>query len=348
MKEPTHGHTLPQQEATAILSVRKIWDHAPHNAFPDLIRYQNKWFCAFREGATHLSNDGKTRVISSDDGARWNSEALLPASAELMELKNLCDASLSATPEGKLLLSAGAWHVDWPKQAPIMMQTVAWLSPDGREWEGPFKIGHPNFWLWKTIWRKGQAFNAGRGVAAATRGLLRLYTSADGRQWDIRTERMCVQDIGVWPDETSLAFLPDDTAVCLTRCHYADPKRRETDAWLCPAMMGRSRPPYTEWQWMGVEHPVAAPKLLALPDGRLLAAGREWTGASWNDQLLRIWLVDIASGKLNAIETLPSGGDSSYCGMVYLDGVIYVAYYSSHEGKTSVYFAEVMFPAPRR
>ena len=36
-----------------IVSVRKIWDQAPHNAFTDLIRFQGKWFCIFREADFH-------------------------------------------------------------------------------------------------------------------------------------------------------------------------------------------------------------------------------------------------------------------------------------------------------
>lgn len=331
-----------QPPLTAIvLSVRRIWDRAPHNAFPDLIRYRNQWFCAFREGATHLSNDGKTRVISSTDGEHWNAEALLIASPALMELQNLCDTSLSEMPDGRLMLVAAAWHTGWPKPAPLMVHTVAWFSADGRQWEGPVKIGDPNICLWKVIWHKGQAFSAGKGVAAATRGQLHLYTSADGRQWEICVKQIYPIVAGIWPDESSLTFLPDDTMVCLTRRHYADTQRQNTDSWLCPAALGVSHPPYTEWQWRELGRPFAAPILLALPDGRLLAGGREWTGPNWGDQRWILCEEDPASAKLSVIGTLPSGGDSSYCGMVHRDGIIHVAYYSSHEGKTNLYFARL-------
>jgi len=36
-----------------------------------------------------------------------------------------------------------------------------------------------------------------------------------------------------------------------------------------------------------------------------------------------------------------SGGDNSYAGMVLYDGLLWLSYYSSHEGKTSVYQAKV-------
>ena len=39
--------------------------------------------------------------------------------------------------------------------------------------------------------------------------------------------------------------------------------------------------------------------------------------------------------------TLPSGGDTSYAGMVWHEGLLWVSYYSSHEGKSAIYLAKV-------
>ena len=36
-------------QAPSLVSVQKIWDQGPHNAFTDLLRFHNEWFCAFRE-----------------------------------------------------------------------------------------------------------------------------------------------------------------------------------------------------------------------------------------------------------------------------------------------------------
>ena len=30
-----------------VVSVKRIWDQAPHSAFGDIIRFQNRWFCVF-------------------------------------------------------------------------------------------------------------------------------------------------------------------------------------------------------------------------------------------------------------------------------------------------------------
>lgn len=63
-----------------LLEIRKIWDKAPHNAFTGLIRFNERWFCVFREGEDYVSPDGALRVITSKDGDNWESAALVTAS----------------------------------------------------------------------------------------------------------------------------------------------------------------------------------------------------------------------------------------------------------------------------
>jgi hypothetical protein len=59
------GHTMEAE----LVSVRKIWDRALHNAFTDLIRFQGHWFCVFREGQAHEAHTsiylGKVRVAGT-------------------------------------------------------------------------------------------------------------------------------------------------------------------------------------------------------------------------------------------------------------------------------------------
>jgi hypothetical protein len=50
---------------------------------------------------------------------------------------------------------------------------------------------------------------------------------------------------------------------------------------------------------------------------------------------------------LKPLLTLPSGGDTSYPRLVEADdGVIWMSYYASHEGKTCIYLAKVRVGAP--
>ena len=86
----------------AIVEVRKIWDRAPHNAFTDLVRSRDRWFCVFREGHGHVSPDGSIRVIASSDGRDWSSSALLALPGA-----DLRDPKITQTPDGRLMIVVG-------------------------------------------------------------------------------------------------------------------------------------------------------------------------------------------------------------------------------------------------
>src|SRR5688572_6368875 len=71
---PPPPQTLPPR----LLSVTKIHDAAPHNAFTDLTHFNNHWYCAFREGSGHVpGSDGVIRVLRSPDANTWTSIAEL-------------------------------------------------------------------------------------------------------------------------------------------------------------------------------------------------------------------------------------------------------------------------------
>ena len=106
------------------------------------------------------------------------------------------------------------------------------------------------------------------------------------------------------------------------------------------AMLGTAKAPYTDWTWKDLGIRVGGPELIQLKDGRFIAAGRKYSGGAKT----AIWELDPKQGKLHELVTLPSGGDTSYPGLVEYDGKLWVSYYSSHEGKTSIYFAEVELP----
>ena len=59
------------------VSVQRIWDAGAHNAFTDLIRFRDRWYCTFREAEAHVGGNGKLRVLESDRGEKWDSAALL-------------------------------------------------------------------------------------------------------------------------------------------------------------------------------------------------------------------------------------------------------------------------------
>ena len=314
--DPNFGSDLSAQPAH-LVEVHRIWDRAPHNAFTDLIRFKNHWLCVFREGMAHVSPDGALRVIISDDGITWTSAALLTSTNA-----DLRDAKITLTPDGRLMLSgAGALH----QPAATRHQSLAWFSRDGRTWSAPVNIGEPNMWLWRTTWHRGTAYAI--GYDTTTEKFIRLYRSPDGSKFETLVENLF--DAGS-PNETSLLFQADDTCLCLLR----------RDGKPNTAQLGTAQPPYTLWTWKDLGAHLGGPHMIRLPDGRIVAAGRMVDGGA---RTSLCWL-DSKSGTLSEFLKLPSGGDTSYPGLVWHSGLLWVSYYSSHEGKTSIYLAKVKLP----
>jgi hypothetical protein len=303
---------LAQTPRPQLLEVRKIWDAGGHNAFTDLVHFRGHWFCVFREGKSHVSPDGSLRVITSTDGAQWRSAALI-TSAEA----DLRDPKLTVNPDPRLMLSAAAAR---HQPAGVAFHTQVWTSADGAVWSQPREIGEADFWLWRITWFRKMAYAV--GYSTAGQPSIRLYQSRDGVQFDSLVKNLYDQGE---PNETSLLLAKDSAALCLLRRDAAN------------ALLGASRPPYRDWAWKDLGKKLGGPHMLGLPDGRIVAAGRLHdgkvrTGLCW---------LDPEAGTLTEFLTLPSGGDTSYPGLVFSKGVLWVSYYSSHEGKTSIYLAKV-------
>jgi hypothetical protein len=303
-------------EPAQLVKVQRIWDRAPHNAFTDLVRFQDRWFCVFREGQGHVSPDGALRVITSVDGETWESAALITSANS-----DLRDAKITVTPDGRLML-AGAEALHDPTTH--RHQSLVWFSADGRTWSEGHEVGDRDNWLWRITWHKDQAYGFGYGCRNDNRGL-RLFTSADGKSFDTLIEKVAVE--GTYPNETSMVFLEDDTCYCLLR----------QDGQPDSGYLGKSSPPYTDWTWKKLGVRIGGPDMIRLPDGRFVAAVRLYdapvrTSLCW---------VDPDAGTLTEFLALPSGGDTSYAGLVLHDGLLWVSYYASHEGKSNIYLAQV-------
>jgi hypothetical protein len=49
--------------------------------------------------------------------------------------------------------------------------------------------------------------------------------------------------------------------------------------------------------------------------------------------------IEPNTGRMTEMLTLPSGGDTSYAGMVWHENQLWISYYSSHGNKSSIYLA---------
>ncbi|MCA9100114.1 MAG: exo-alpha-sialidase [Planctomycetales bacterium] len=312
--------TANAANAAEIVEVRKIWDEAPHNAFTDLVRFQDRWYCTFREGKAHVSPDGAARVLVSDDGETWESAARLTSPAG-----DVRDPKISLMPDGRLMIVTAVALED---DSAASHQSVVWHSADGVHWDGPHDVADPNFWLWRVTWHDGSGYGIGYATRRGAARGIRLYKTDDGEQFET-----LVADLGVdgYPNETSIVFEPDGTALCLLR--------RDADA--NTGMLGSATAPYTDWTWRDLGVRIGGPQMVRPPDGRHVAAVRLYDGKV---RTSLVW-IDPQAATLEEIIALPSGGDTSYPGLVWHDGLLWASYYSSHEGKTAIYLAKVKLPA---
>lgn len=312
-------------EKPTILDVSVIWDASPHNAFTDLTRHQGRWYCAFREGQGHVSHDGAVRILTSDSGRDWRSAARLTSPGPLPDLR---DAKLSVTPTGQLMVVAAAAD---RRQKPSQHQTYAWFSDNGETWSKPVPIGEADHWLWRVTWHNKKAYAVGYHTAGER--YIRLYRSDDGKRFDVLAPRLVSDG---YPNETSLWF-EGDTALCLLR----------RDGRPNQAMLGRSKAPFTEWTWTDLQHRIGGPHMIRLPDGRFIVAGRRYDGKVRTSLMWLEQALDSQPPVLRELLTLPSGGDTSYPGLVWHDDQLWVSYYASHEGKANIYLARITIP-PRQ
>ncbi len=311
-----------------VISQQRIWNQAPHSAFGDLIRFQNRWYAVFREGKWHAPktgqpDDGKLRVISSPDGAQWSPAALI-----VEEGTDLRDPHLSITADGRLMIVSGGSK--YPGGVYQTRRPRVMFSKNGSTWTTPHPVLEDGHWLWRVTWHNGRAYGVSKfgSPSAELKGNPRrqiFVSSKDGIVWET------VQELKVpGGDETTVRFTAAGEAILLMR-------RTSEDGNL--AMIGRSAAPYKQWTWTKAGHFIGGPNFIILPTGQMIAGGRRFPEKYGANP--RTMLGELTPSGYTPTLLLPSGGDSSYPGFVWHDGMLWTLYYSSHEENTGIYLAKI-------
>lgn len=327
---------LGQETATqrTLLAVERIWERAPHNAFTDLIDFEGRLYCAFREGTGHVpgreGNNGTVRILVSDDGQNWRSVALITEPGV-----DLRDPKLAVTPDGRLMVVMGGSFYEGEKL--LGRQTrVSFSKPAGTGFTAPrpvsidAQIRTRGDWLWRVTWHRG----VGYGIVyqleqpGSDEYKAHLVSTRDG----ISYRFIATLDIPGRPNETTLRFTPQGELVAWVRR-----ERGNQHGWI-----GFSRAPYRDWSWQEQPVRLGGPNLIVLPDGDLIGVTRGHHAAQKTSTYLARLKRD---GAVEPLLTLPSGGDTSYAGIVRRGNRLLLSYYSSHEGKSAIYLATINLPS---
>jgi len=306
-----------------LVSLKKIWDRGQYHAFTDLTRFGDQWFCVFREAEQHARDVGAVRVLVSADGDSWSSAALL--TDPIIDLR---DPKISVTPDNRLmLLIGGTVYTDDKQRAGMERHSLVSFSSDGRDWTPRKQVLPDGHWLWRVTWHRGVAYGASKlgDGQIPKRGF--LWRSRDGLDYEL-VHKFNVPGMS----ETTVRFADDDEMLALVR---------RTGPGGGNGWIGASRPPYDDWAWKETDGPFGGPNFIILPDGRIWATSRLYDPVDPNRR--RTVLFAMTPQSLEKALTLPSGGDTSYAGMVWRQNLLWISYYSSHESRPSIYLAKIRF-----
>ena len=247
---------------------------------------------------------------------------------------DLRDAKLSVTPSGELLLNSCEYRVDNDREDIRNNTSVVYRSKNGTDWSKAKQIADKGYWLWQTSWLGETGYSLGYqwGNSDATR----FYRTTDGEKYELLVDH--IRPPGDRSNEHAMFFDLKGSAHMLLR---RDNARSKTGGY---ALLGKAEPPYTDWEWRRLNITLGGPSMLQLPDGRVIACVRRYAGENhrnWGSQWTELGWIDTQNAIYKPVAKLPSGGDSSYAGLVFYDGLLWVSYYSSHEGSTSIYLAKI-------
>jgi len=238
-------------------------------------------------------------------------------------------------PDGRLMLNCGGSIYEGTTLKGKRSRVS--FSADGRNWTVPQPILPDGEWCWRVTWHEGVAYAAAYNAKGPIKDPSRewtmtIYRGTDGVNWTL----LKVLDVPGLPNETTLRFAADGTMTALVRREAGDKR-----GWV-----GHAPLPYTNWTWQPSDHRFGGQNLQLLPDGRWIVGTRDYTGVEAGKPDAKGGARTIVAelrpdGGLTRLVTLPSEGDTSYPGLVWYEGKLAVSYYSSHEGKTSIYFAVV-------
>ncbi len=303
------------------INVTKIYESDQHDAFTSLIKFQEKYYCAFRSGEHHVYGaDGVSKILASPDKKHWKEVATLKKTGV-----DLRDPKLSIAPDGRIIALVGG-SIYRGKELLGMHTQVSFSDLSGLNFSKPQPISlDPTIrsdydWLWAITWYEGMAY----GVVYQYRGKrTKLVRSSDG----IHYEFICELDLDGRPNEARVRFDEMGTMYIL--------HRRDDDDQM--GYWGSSRPPFKNWTWKQMKHRIGGPDFVILPNDDVLVGSRIYREGGNGVGILR----GTKNGVFPDLWMLPSGGDCSYPSFLVEPHRILMSYYSSHEGNADIYLAEI-------
>ena len=304
------------------LEVQKIYGNGNYCAFTSLAKYRNKFYCAFREGKSHVGEGdyGVIRIITSGNGKDWDLYQTIKDS-----LIDLRDPNLTVMPNGSLLLICGARMKD-EKGAYITKTYYSIKKKKGFSELAPIVLpldvdDHYCAWCWRLTWEGKYGYTIEYRHDGRTQRVELLRTE-DGKSY----ERITGLDVPGLPSEGKILFPGKNKMVALIRTNKN-------------GYVGKSTYPYTEWEWEELPFFIGGHDI-AMFNKKYVVASR-YLETSGNSTC--VYYGDDDNWYKRRV-FFPSGGDTGYCSILTVGDELWVSYYSAHESdKPSIYLCKVFF-----
>lgn len=330
------GSSLAAAEppAVEVTAIRRAFHNGEHNAFTDLIRFQDRLYLTFRScpDGHMVFPSSSILILASDDGDEWEQVHRFSVSK-----RDTRDPHF-VIHNDRLFVYTGTWYCgDGPPRERDLNEHLgyaAWTD-DGSDWHSPVMLeGTYGHYIWRAASHDGKVYLCGR----RKREFVKIPTPEDDPTVE---SAMLESDDGLvfryrglfqneYGDETAIHFEGDGSLLAVSRTGSGR-----------NAQLVRSSPPYEKFERTDLGRYIGGP-LLKKWNGRYLVGGRRTIGPP---RTVLYWLEDDA---LTEFAELPSAGDNSYPGFVPLDDRrALISWYSSHEqdehGRpiTAIYLAEL-------
>jgi hypothetical protein len=238
----------------------------------------------------------------------------------------------AATPRNlmhpRLVVNANGQLAVWALGAApdIALQFTGWHSTDGATFSDAVRVGYENHWLERPVWHKGTAYAFCHGMICGNAQTVRIASSPDGRTFrDLYDETFR----GFFPNTGSLVF-DGETAICLF-------SRNGPEGVGSTGYLAVSKAPYSKWEWRETDRTLTAPRLIRMPDGKIVAS----VGLFDKGPRTVLCELDPSSAKLTEFLELPTGGATAFAGLALHEGQLWVNFHGSLEGKTGIFLAKV-------
>ena len=317
--------------------VRKIYEDGMHCAFTDMTKWKGHYYVCFRRAERHYSlPPGAIFVIRSADLVNWE------VCGRLTTADGDRDPAIVADGD-RLLVYWYTWYLEtalipvdsddvpdydqinyvnkenlrevkrpgWPFSRRLRAHVS--FTTDGVTWRTPIPVYKEQHWLFHPH-RFDDAFYCVDCVHGERSALLR---SADGLEWEE------VSKLPLNVDEGAIVRFDDGHLLCAIREESDGPQTYFLE----------SDPPYTDWSQWSAPHKMHGPAVIRVGK-RVIGAGRrdDPNDSSEHAYVTSVYEIDAASRRTRHLLDLPSGGDTSYCGLVAEDDkTLLVSYYSQHE-----------------